>query len=362
MLGAGLAAQPPVRRAATIETVRAYPGFFHGQAVTLQGRVALRGEDVAIATDGGSLRIVGRERPDEGLAELRGIIYDIGRMAADDPRLTALELRDTIQRQYGEGWPKPGEEVVLQVTSAGPPAAPANSTAPPIRHIALDPAKYEGTSISVVGQFRGRNLYADLPDAPSGGRDDFVLRSGDAAVWITGVRPRGDGFSFDPGRRVDTGRWVRVAGTVRYGRGLVWLEGTTIELADAPGADFTEVVGPPLPPPPLDVVFTSPVEGEIDVPAGSPIRIQFSRDVDVATLKSRVRITYAPLEGEERTNPDAPPIDFRVNWTPVTRGLELVPAQPLERFRRVRVELLEGVRGPDGAVLKPFTFGFTTGS
>ena len=35
--------------------------------------------------------------------------------------------------------------------------------------------------------------------------------------------------------------------------------------------------------------------------------------------------------------------------------------EPLERFRVVKLEILEGVKGTDGGPMKPFTLTFTTG-
>ncbi len=61
-----------------------------------------------------------------------------------------------------------------------------------------------------------------------------MLRSADAAVWVMGVPPKGRTFNLDPSKRIDTGRWVKVQGTVRSARGLTWLDGTTIDLAQAP--------------------------------------------------------------------------------------------------------------------------------
>lgn len=353
-------AQPPSRRATTVEAIRTYPGFFNAQLVTVIGRVTLSGEDLRLTTDAGSLRLVGREKPSEGDAELRGVIYDIGRMNSDDPRLLAIGAADVMRRVYGDQWPKPGEELVLSVTSAGPPLPAVSSRTPPIRRIALDPAHYEGTEVSLVGQFRGRNLFADLPDAPAGTRDDFVLRSGDASVWVTGLRPRGKDFNFNPARRVDAGQWVRVTGTVRQGRGLVWLEGRSIELADAPTEDLEEITAPPPPPPPLDVVFTAPTDGEVGVQADVIIRIQFSRDLAPATLPDHVRLSYLPGGPPGMEAQPGGPIAFTTNWTPVNRGLEIRPAGPLTPFRQVRVELTDGIRGPDGATLRPFTFTFST--
>jgi hypothetical protein len=354
-------AQPPVRRATTVEAIRAYPGFFHAQAVVVIGRVTASGEDRSLTTDTGILRLVGRERPDEGPAEIRGVVYDIGRMNSDDPRLVTLELRDLVQQAYGDRWPRPGEEIVLGVTATAKTPSAASSTTPPLRLIALEPERYAGQKVTIVGQFRGRNLFADLPDAPTSERYDFVLRSADGAVWVTGIRPRGQGFSFETTRRVDTGSWVRVEGTVRAGRGLAWLEGTTIALSDAPSEDVAEVRVPPPPPAPLDIVFASPTEGEVDVRLDSSIRMQLSRDLDPASLKDRVRLTYSAPDSVERGEPQPPSIAFTVNYTPANRGLEIRPTEPLERFRQIRLEILEGVRGPDGAALKPFTLTFSTG-
>jgi hypothetical protein len=354
-------AQAPVRRATTVEAIRAYPGFFHTQAVVVVGRVTARGQEWSVATDSGILRLVGRERPREGPAEVRGVVYDIGRMNSDDPRLLTLEARDLIQQAYGDRWPRPGEEIVLSVAGAGEPPPAASSTSPPLRNIALEPERYAGQTVTIVGQFRGRNLFADLPEAPTSERYDFVIRSADGAIWVTGLRPRGQGFSFETTRRVDTGSWLRVTGTVRAGRGLSWVEGTSIALADAPSEDVAEVRVPPPPPPPLEVVFASPSEGETDVRLDASIRLQLSRDLDPGSLKDRVRLTYSAAESAERGEPQPPSITFAVNYTPVNRGLEIRPTQPLERFRQVRLEMLDGIRGPDGAMLKPFTLTFSTG-
>jgi hypothetical protein len=46
-----------------------------------------------------------------------------------------------------------------------------------------------------------------------------VLRAADGAVWVTGLRPRGKGFSLDIGARVDTGPGWKSSGVVREGKG-----------------------------------------------------------------------------------------------------------------------------------------------
>lgn len=361
LLGAVLlGAQAPVQRATTVEAIRVYPGFFHGQAVAVAGTVVRDGREGTLTTDAGTLRLSGRQMPDDGPAELRGIVYDIGRLHADDPRFGALDLGDLVTRLYGDRWPRPGEEVVLSVSHADKPAGVVSATEPPLHAVALAPERYVDQRLVLVGQFRGRNLYGDVPEAPTADRNDFVVRAGDAAIWVTGVRPRGKGFAFDPTRRVDTGRWVRVTGTMRYARGLVWMEGTGIELADAPATETAEVVVPPPPPPPLQVLFSAPSEGEIDVRPDSPIRLQFSRDLDPSSLDDRVRLTYVAAGADAAAPGGTLAVAF--DYTPATRGLEIRPAQPFAPFSRVVLELLDGIHGPDGARLDPFKLTFTVGS
>ena len=49
--------------------------------------------------------------------------------------------------------------------------------------------------------------------------------------------------------------------------------------------------------PPPEVVFSAPTEGESDVALNTTLRIQFSRDINVATLKGRIKVEYAPAPG-----------------------------------------------------------------
>ncbi len=146
--------------------------------------------------------------------------------------------------------------------------------------MALDPNRYVDQEVTVVGRFRGRNLYGDLPDAPGKSRWDFVIQSADAAVWVTGRRPRGDGFDLNIDNRVDTGRWLEVAGQVKFDRGLVRLEATSIRPGQPPAQSAPEaLVKMPVHVPPPEVVFSAPTNDETDVEPTASIRIQFSRDL-----------------------------------------------------------------------------------
>ena len=63
-----------------------------------------------------------------------------------------------------------------------------------------------------------------------------MIRSADAALWVSGARPKGKGFDLALDARQDTSRWLEITGVVREGRGLQWLEAVSegIQLGKAP--------------------------------------------------------------------------------------------------------------------------------
>src|SRR5262245_28517112 len=176
---AAVTAQPQPRRATTIAAIRAYPGFYHQQTVLVIGEVKGLDERATIGNEEGTLRLVAREVPREGRVEARGQLLDIGRMAQDDPRLIPFNLLDRVRAMYQDRWPKPGEELLLIVGGTAPAPPASGVTTPPLRVVAMEPAKFDGQKVTLVGQFRGRNLFGDLPEAPANNRFQFVLRSGD---------------------------------------------------------------------------------------------------------------------------------------------------------------------------------------
>ena len=353
-------AQPATRRATTIAALKHYPGFYNQQTVTIVGEVRGEGERRSIGTDEASVRLIARDDP-EGRIEARGQFFDIGRISHDDPRLIPFNLLDLIRSAYPDRWPRPGEELLLILNSSAPPPAATAIATPPLRTLAIEPEKFAGQPVTIQGQFRGRNLFGDLPEAPINNKWQFVLRSTDAAVWVMGLQPRGKTFNFDPNKRIDSGRWVKVSGTVRTAKGLTWLEGTAIELTPAPAETATDVTIAAPPPPPVEVLFAAPNEGEADVRLDERIRLQLSRDLDAATLKDRIRITYAASESRDRGEAQPPAVAFAATYTKENRALEIRPTQPWQRFRTVKIEFLEGITGPDGGALAPFTMTFTTG-
>jgi len=196
-----------------------------------------------------------------------------------------------------------------------------------------------------------------------------VLRAADAAIWVANMRPRmkdANGKEFELGldARIDTGRWLTVRGTVQQGRGLMWVdaEAGSLSLAKPPTESFTEETPIRVPAgPPPEVVFSAPTEDETDVAMTTTVRIQFSRDIDQATLKSHIRARYLEAQSVERGEPTTPPADFTLQYSGANRVLELRFTKPLERFRTLKVDLLEGILGTDGQPLKPWTLSFAVG-
>src|SRR5262245_31472233 len=289
-----------------------------------------------------------------GPVDVRGVLFDVGRLEPTDPRASSIaEGRDA------DRWPRPGEELILRVSGVSD-AAP--SSTPTVRSLTLDPWKFDGQTVTVVGNFRGRNLFGDLAGTPNKSKFDFVLRGSEGAIWITSLRPKVDKYDLDINRRVDTDRWLEVTGKVVREHGLVSIEATRLKLAKAPEAvaEVDEPATPAVPLEPVQVVFSSPTEGETDVATTAPIRIQFSRGLNEASLANDIRVTYLGASSQAGAPPASLP--FAVTYDAGSRSIQIKMKQTFEAFRTVRVELLDGVKGFDGAPLTPWMVTFSVGN
>jgi hypothetical protein len=355
-----IGAQPNARRLTTIETIERFPGFYHLQTVVLRGEFVERessaaanappARQIALRSDGSYLSLINPSQATKGAVEVRGQLIDVGRLDQSDPR-----LGNYAERRGGVPWPRPGTELALNIAGvleAQPP------TAPSVRHLSLEPWKFEGQKVTIVGNFRGKNLFGDLPAAPGNGRYDFVLGGVEGALWVVGLRPRGSGFDLDVERRVDSNRWLQVTGVIGRSRGLVTLTATQIALAKQPEPEPPETAADtsaPPPPAPAEVVFSIPTAGEVDVARNVTVRAQFSRGLRPASLENCVRVTYA---GD---GADTSPIEFKTSYDVGLRAVQITFARPLEPFRTVKVELLEGVSTFDGGAVVPWSLSFTVG-
>ena len=362
MIPAAVSAQTAARRTTNLASLAAYPGFFHGRAVLIVGNVTTTEAGSRVADDNASIRVLSKGPTPDGLDEIRGEFWDLGRMKPDDPQLSSYDLKRTFNIDATGSWPRPGEITAIiatAVTQAQPPPAAS------VRSIALYPARFVDQKVTVSGQFGGRNLFGDLPDAPGKSRYDFVIRTADAAIWVSGAQPKGKGFNLSLDARLDTGRWLEITGTVRTGRGLEWLEvgENGIQLGKAPTEAApvdTEQIRVSAAPPP-EVIFSTPTQDETDVSMSTTVRIQFSRDIDPSTIRGNLRARYLEAQTAERGEPTTPTAEFATQYTPPTRTLEIKFTKPLERFRTLRVELGAGILGTDKQPLKPWTLSFDLG-
>ena len=92
------------------------------------------------------------------------------------------------------------------------------------------PQARAGETIVAKGQFRGANLFDDMPPESQRGEKDWVLKDGPFFIWVTGREPRGSRFSLDRQSLSDC-RWrLEVSGKVETRDGLVYLKAKKVRL------------------------------------------------------------------------------------------------------------------------------------
>jgi hypothetical protein len=353
-VAATAAAQPPTRIATTAEALTNSPLFFHGKQVVIHAQVTSTADTTRVDGVVKPLFVVWRDSGTRGGGEIRGEFWDLGRLQPDDTRVSGIDFQPILESANQGRWP--GRDQIFVITRATQLDAQIPS-APTVRAVALAPERFENKTVTLAGRFKGRNLYGDLPQAPGKSKWDFVLQSADAAVWVTGVRPRGRGFDLDPQARVDTGRWLEVTGTVKREGSQVWIEGTSVQQTTAQEEAPVEVQVKLPPEPPPRVIFSAPVPDDVEVETTTSVRVQFSRPMDGKSFQGRIRVSYAPPSQGQAPAPPA----FAAAYDPGNRSVELKFKEPLQRFLTVRVELLEGITAVDGQPLPPWTLTFLTG-
>ena len=359
-LFAPLTAQRAGRRVVTLDLLEEHPHFFHGEEVIVQSEVLGEGVLAYLVDDERRVLVIDVPPPLTGVRErleIIGTFYDVGRLEPGDHRAVGQPFERLARSLLNKAWPGVGELRLLVAESSRPVAEPDRVT---LRTVALNPKAHLNEGVTLVGRFRGRNLYGDLPDSPGESRYDFVLTSADASIWVVGQEPKGDDFELDVRARIDTGRWLEVTGSVRVHEGMVVLDAGAIRLAE-PVADHVAPtpVGLRQGPAP-EVIFSTPLEGDADIPTDGTVRIQFSRDMNEDSFEGRVRVSYPTLAGDA-TPDELPPVVFAAEYRALNRVLEIRFAEPLVAFQTVSVELLDGVVTSDGATLAPWSLSFFVG-
>jgi hypothetical protein len=213
---------------------------------------------------------------------------------------------------------------------------------------------FDGKMVTVRGQFRGGNLFGDLPSASRQRTSDWVIKEDLFAAWVTGKKAKGPGWTLDPGLKRDSGKWLQVTGRVLVRRGIVTIQATDVVLSKAPAADAPAVAAAPPPPPPPRpkkppvVVFSLPLDGERDVPPDGVFQVQFSNDMDEKSFKDHVVFRYAGRPQPGDNSLDAK----RVSYDLGLRTLQVDPGDLLRPGRVVEILLLPGIADLDGQPLE----------
>jgi hypothetical protein len=214
------------------------------------------------------------------------------------------------------------------------------------------PGRHDGQTVRVVGKFRGRNLYGDLPVKSQRESADWVIKDDVYAVWVTGRKPKGDGFSLDAGLKRDTGKWMEILGRIETRGGVTYIRALNVNLAAPPSATAT-AAPPPAPPqrpkvPPV-VVFALPLDGEAEVPANAQFIVQFSKDMDEKTFDGHVLLRYVgpKLPGDREFD------GLKLRYDHGLKALTVDPGDVLRAGRQLELILLPGILDTDGMSLTP---------
>jgi hypothetical protein len=227
------------------------------------------------------------------------------------------------------------------------PSIAAEATSVKLPELIANPDAVRGRLVRVVGQFRGRNLYGDLPAPSFRHRLDWVLKDERAAVWVTGRAPSGRDFKLDPDVQDDARTWLEVVGRAVLRDGQVVVRADKVALVPTPSAARVKAVriaaGSNVHP---VVVFTLPLDGE-RIRSDARFVIQFNKYMDDDSFAGHIVLRYA----------DTPAADgfpaMQLAYDEGKRALVIDPGVALEAGRRIECLLLPGIVDADGLPLVP---------
>jgi hypothetical protein len=213
------------------------------------------------------------------------------------------------------------------------------------------PGRRDGQLVRVLGRFRGGNLYGDLPAKSRRGRGDWVIKDEAFAVWVTGKKPRGDGFDLETSLKRDSDKWLEIIGRPATYGGVTRIQAIRVALSGPPARVTQAPPAPPAPErpkvPPV-IVFAMPVDGEDAVASDSRFTVQFSKDMEESSFQHRVVLRYA---GPAR--PGDQPMNMTFTYDRGRRTLIVDPGIVLQGGRQVELLLLPGIVDSEGLVLGP---------
>jgi hypothetical protein len=188
--------------------------------------------------DAGELdRVTGRRTEVRGIVRLIRKKEYAGRPPQDLDLLEDPLLPPMPPPMFDQGWPR----ISITVFAIRDRTGSESSRRPDkggglIRQILDEPSAYSGKTARIYGQFRGRNLFSDLPANSARGKDDWVLKDGDTAMWVIGKTPKGEGWKLDLDYRGDSKSWLEVEGKPEVVNGVVYLKASRVLMSKAPAS------------------------------------------------------------------------------------------------------------------------------
>jgi hypothetical protein len=229
---------------------------------------------------------------------------------------------------------------------------PVEGRASTLEALVTKPGSQDGRTVRVVGKFRGRNLFGDLPLSSQRNTSDWVIKDDVFAIWVSGKKAKGSGWELDPTLKRDTEKWIEVIGKPETRRGVTYVRALRVNLTTAPSPVADAKPMPPPPPrprkPPV-IVFALPLDGEAGVPSNSIFVVQFNKDMDMKSFDGKVQLRYAgpKLPGDRDFD------GLRLTYDEGRRALMVDPGDVLRSGRRVELILLPGIADTDGMALVP---------
>jgi hypothetical protein len=317
------------------------PVEFEGQSVRVRGRYEAAGANAParlVDETGGAVFVT----PDSDIARL--VSVESKAWPGQVIEVTGVVRRDPTSPPEGPRYTVTFWDFDASATPATPVIA-ANATTLKLPELLADPEAVKGQLVRVVGQFRGRNLYGDLPAPAYRHRLDWVLKDERSAVWVTGRPPRGRDFKLDADAPDDVRNWLEVVGRPVMRDGQVVLRAERVALVPAPSAARVKTVriaaGSGVPP---VVIFTLPLDGE-SIRSDARFVIQFNKYMDEDTFPGHVVLRYADTLAPFET--------LKLAYDDGKRALVIDPGVALEPGRTVECALLPGILDADGLPLMP---------
>jgi hypothetical protein len=96
------------------------------------------------------------------------------------------------------------------------------------------PERRGNAAVTVIGRFRGANLFGDLPETTRREASDWVIADDGAALWVTGKAPRGRGWNLALDSKDESRWWIEVTGRLEVRGGVAYLRARELTLRRSP--------------------------------------------------------------------------------------------------------------------------------